>query len=97
MTHNFRLYYNDDGTPKYYSMEELEGNFIFIERSVFESSRYDIVVINGKIKSLSENIISKYHLVTEQSKSTVMCDSEDISIIVDKTQSYKLWDYTYSN
>ena len=97
MTLKFRLYYNDDGTPKYYSMEELDGNFIEIDKSVFEASRYDIVVINGKIKSLSENVISKYHLVNDISKTTVMCDSEDITLLTDSTESYKLWDYTYSN
>lgn len=97
MTHKFRLYYNDDGTPKFYSMEELDGNYIEIDQSVFEASRYDIVVINGKIKSLSENVISKYHLVNDISKTTVTCDSEDITLLTDSTESYKLWDYTYSN
>lgn len=97
MTLKFRLYYNDDGTPKYYSMEKLDGNFIEIDKSVFEASRYDIVVINGKIKSLSENVISKYHLVNDISKTTVMCDDEDITLLTDSTKSYKLWDYTYSN
>jgi hypothetical protein len=97
MTLKFRLYYNDDGTPKFYSMEELEGNFIYIDHQTFMAGRHDITVINGKIKSLSENIISKYHLVTESSKTTIMCDSEDITLLTDSTESYKLWDYTYSN
>ena len=97
MTSKFRLYYNNDGTPKYYSMEELDGDFIYVDNQTFMASRYDIVVINGKIKSLSENIISKYHLVTEQSSTTVITDSEDISIVSDLAQTYKLWDYTCSN
>lgn len=95
MTHKFRLYYNDDGTPKFYSMEELEGKFISIDRSVFEASRYDIKIVDGKIKSLSENTISKYHRVSELSKTTVKCDHDDISILSD--DRYNLWDYKNSN
>ena len=97
MTLIYKLYYKEDGSPKFYSMEVLEGDYIVVDQKTFESSRYDIKVIDGKIKSLSENVISKYHKVTEETKSAVKCDLEDISIIVDSNQLYNLWDYKNSN
>jgi hypothetical protein len=96
MSGKYRLYYNDDGIPLFYSMEELEGKFIFVELPVFESSRYDIKIVDGKIRSLNDTV-SKYHLVSVKTKTTVMCDQDDISILNIKKKSYKLWDYKSSN
>ena len=92
----YRLYYNHDGTPKYYSMEELDGQFIYVDQPTFQCCRYDVIVIDGKIRSLSENIVSKYKIVDVESETTVCTDSTDISIIVGRTQQHILWDYTSS-
>ena len=96
MSGKYRLYYNDDGSPLFYSMEELEGKFIFVELPIFESSRYDIKIVDGKIRSLTDTV-SKYHQVSVKTNTTVMCDRDDISILNNKNKSYKLWDYKISN
>jgi hypothetical protein len=98
MTSKYKLYYNkQDGTPKYYSMEDLDEDYIDVDQKTFEASRYDIKVVDGKIKSLYENSISKYQLITESTDTCIMCDYDDISIIVNNSLSYKLWDYKFTN
>ena len=96
MTSKYRLYYNSDGTPKYYSMEELEGTFIYVDQQTFQNCRYDIVVIKGVIKSLSENMISRYNQVDQETTTTVRTDPTDILLVVGQSDSYILWDYTSS-
>ena len=78
-------------------MEDLDGDYIDVDQKTFEASRYDIKVIDGKIKSLYENSISKYQLITESTDTCIMCDHDDISIIVNNSISYKLWDYKFTN
>jgi capsule polysaccharide export protein KpsC/LpsZ len=96
MTSKYRLYYNSDGTPKYYSMEELEGTFIYVDQQTFQNCRYDIIVVKGVIKSLSENTISRYNQVDQETSTTVRTDPTDILLVVGQSNRYILWDYTFS-
>ena len=89
----YRLYYNSDGSPKFYSMEEHDIPFIEVDLQTFETGRYDIVVIKGKIKSLTDNVISRLVPVTEPTDTSKWCDPTDVTIIVDKSQQHILWDY----
>ena len=97
MTPTYRLYYNDDGSPLHYSMEDLPGKYIEIDAMTFATGRHDIVVVNGKIKSLNSGIVARYHPVTEESDTTVACHPQDITILVDNNQPHKLWEHTISN
>ena len=89
----YRLYYNSDGTPRFYSMEEHDIPFIEVDLQTFEIGRYDIVVVKGKIKSLTDTVISHLVPVTEPTLTSKSCDPTDVTIIVDKSQKHILWDY----
>jgi len=74
----YRLYYNEDGTPKEYSRQELEGNYIVVSKQVFEERRYDVYVKNGKL--INPNRTTQYRkLVPSDEGSETLAD--DISII----------------
>lgn len=88
----YRLYYNSDGSPSFYTMEDLPGNWIGIDHQTFEQGRYDIVVRNKKIVSLSEMGISRYVRSDSETATAVRCDPYDITIISD-TDPYIIWDY----
>ena len=51
----FRLYYDDNGRVIYYSMEDLPGNYIVVDRHVFEQHRFDIRIKDGKIIKQNQN------------------------------------------
>ncbi len=89
----YRLYYNENGNPLHYSMEELPGKFIYVDQNVYQCSRYDVKIINGKLKSLNEINIFKYVRVDSESSTTVMTDPTDITLIVDSLNDHILMDY----
>lgn len=89
----YRLYYNDNGSPLHYSMEDLPGKFIYVDQNVYQSGRYDVKVVNGKLKSLNEINIFKYVKVDSGSNTTVMTDPSDITLIVDSLSDHILMDY----
>jgi hypothetical protein len=53
----YRLYYDENtGVPLFYSMEQPEGKFIWIDRDTYARCRFDIRVKKGKIVSLKPGI-----------------------------------------
>jgi hypothetical protein len=87
----FRLYYDDEGNILFYSCEKPEGKYIVITSDQYFASRYDVKVVDGKIKYLTNYItLSKL----EPSMSGTKCAIEDINIIVsdDYTGETITWD-----
>jgi hypothetical protein len=73
-------------------MEDLPGNFIYVDHQTFEQGRYDIVIKKRKIVSLADSGTKRYVRVKRQTPTTVRCDPDDITIIAD-SKKYYLWDY----
>lgn len=48
----YRLYYNEDGMPIVYTMEDLPGQWIEIDRETYVAGLTNVRVIQGKIKKL---------------------------------------------
>jgi len=83
----FRLYYNQDGSVLYYSMEDLPGNYIVIDRLTFDKARFDVRVKDGKI--IKQNHPASWKL-SPVATSNYACHKEDVSIIVAKDFENKL-------
>lgn len=47
----YRLYYNEDGSPRDYSRQEQEGPYIVVTKQEFFEGRFDVRVENGKLIS----------------------------------------------
>ena len=45
----YRLYYQDDGTLLYYSMEDLPGKYIDIDLATYQQYRSNVRVVDGKL------------------------------------------------
>lgn len=84
-----RLYYNDDGTVKFYTCEKPEGKYIVIDHNTYAQCRYDIRVIDGKISSINPKaIIAKL----KPDITGIKCHKEDISLIVNESDvNYNYW------
>ena len=77
----YRLYYDDQGLPLFYSMEDLPGNYIDIDKETyFQSSSY-VRVRDGKLIRTSINTSRK--LVP--SNIGFACDPNDVTIVSDSS------------
>ena len=85
----FRLYYDDNGDPIRYTPEKLEGNYIVVDKETWTLGRYDIKVIDGKIKHPTKYSYQK--LVP--SSQGVSCYKDDVSIIQDNDRNWSIKNY----
>ena len=45
----YRLYYDDEGFPLFYSVEQLPGNYIVVDQATYLSGPKHIKVVDGKL------------------------------------------------
>ena len=83
----YRCYYHDDGTPDFYTMEDLPGQWIEVTKEIYLMSPHHARVIDGKLKIFEpKKFISK--LKPNQLHGT-RCDPRDICVISDSTDNIK--------
>lgn len=81
----YRLYYNEDGTVRCYSMEDLDGDFIVVDQHTYNQFRTDLLVRDGKIIRITHN--SSWKLVPSNEQETYGCHPSNVSIVVEKDYS----------
>lgn len=87
VVHEFRLYYNkDDGTPLFYSMDDVEGDYIIVDKETYVESPLSVCVVDGKLKKWVFRDVSKLVVGTEGTT----CHSNDITVIANEGT---VWEY----
>ena len=85
----YRLYYNDDGMPICYSMEDLPGNYIELDADTYVRSPGNVRVVNGKLKEFQlAGIVTK---LKPTGATGTPCHPADVSIVVDQAQPHIKW------
>ena len=56
---SYRLYYDDQGRPVHYTMEDLPGNYVEIDRETYVIADSWVRVVDGKIKRLTRYTTQK--------------------------------------
>ena len=85
----YRLYYNNDGTPICYTMEDLPGNYIELDLETYRLSPPNVRVVDGKIVVVKiASTVSKLQPNVDRG---VPCDPRDVCIIVDESQPHIKW------
>lgn len=85
----YRLYHDDQGYPLFYSMEDLPGNYIEIDKETYAMSSSKVRVVDGKLKK--NNLASTAKL----KPNTVgkACHYKDICIVVPEDQKHIKWSF----
>ena len=83
----YRLYYDENGLPLFYSMEDLPGNYLEITKEQYHQASRKIRVKNNKIVELTGPLPSK--LVP--SDEGISCHPEDVSIVVNNSTPHIKW------
>ena len=85
----FRLYYNTDGSPVCYSMEDLPGNYIEVDRETYLTGSHNVRVVDQKIVQLSTVGASKK--LRPNSVTGTACDPRDICVVVEENHPHVKW------
>ena len=83
----YRLYYNDNGNPITYTMEDLPGNYIDVDRITYLTSSMNVKVINGQMIKIETRKFDK--LVP--AVTGISCSTHDVCVIVNPTQPNTKW------
>jgi hypothetical protein len=84
----YRLYYNDDGTPIIYSMEELSGNYIEVDQQTYVLTPFNVRVVDGKLVYIKPVVTVKKLQPGDQGTA---CDPGDVCIVVNENQPNQKW------
>jgi hypothetical protein len=84
---SFRLYYDEQGLPLFYSMQDEPGNYIEIDRETYHNPPTHIKIVDGKIKQLSVNFVAK--LVP--SNTGTPCAVDNVCVVVDQGTPHTKW------
>jgi hypothetical protein len=83
----FRLYYDSDGAPLFYSMEDCPGTYIEIDQETFARGATNVRVRDGKLIEITWATTTK--LVPGNSGSP--CHPDNVAVIVAEDQPHIRW------
>ena len=83
----YRLYYNEQGRPLFYSMEDLPGTYIEVDAETFARSNTNVRVRNGKIVEVTWQTTARL----EPSNTGTPCHPQDVAIVVDINTPHQCW------
>ena len=83
----FRLYYDDQGRPLFYSMADLPGTYIEIDQKTFARGATNVRVRDGKLVELTWATTTK--LIPGNSGSP--CHPDNVAVIVTEDQPHTKW------
>lgn len=84
----YRLYYDEEGDPLFYSMEDRPGNYIDIDQETFNRASSRVRVKNGRLVSTAVHRTSRKLVPSTQG---VACDTRDVCVVVNPEQTHTKW------
>jgi hypothetical protein len=84
----YRLYFNEQGYPVCYSMEELPGNYIEIDSATYARALPNVQVVNNKIQVLHQSTTVRK---LQPGDTGTPCDPRDVCVVVDTEQDHIKW------
>jgi hypothetical protein len=84
----FRLYYNNDGSPNCYSMEDLPGNYIDVDAETFATRLQNVRVVNQQLVHIRPKTLVKKLVPSDTGTA---CDPQDVCVIVADKQPHTKW------
>ena len=85
----YRLYYNDDGAPIIYSMEELPDNYIEVDQQTYVLAPFNVRVVDNKLTYIKP-VVTVKKLQPNKLGGTA-CDPRDVCVVVSADQPHKKW------
>jgi hypothetical protein len=84
----YRLYYNDNGSPIIYTMEDLPGNYIEVDQSTYVLTPFNVKVVDSKLVYIKPVVTVKK---LQPNIDGTACNPQDVCIVVDTDQPHTNW------
>jgi hypothetical protein len=85
---SYRLYYNDDGTPKCYSMEDMPDKYIEVDSKTYALRPWNVKIQDGKLHIISPAVTVKK---LQPGNEGLPCSPNDICVVVTANQPHTKW------
>jgi hypothetical protein len=86
---SLRLYYNADGTPELYTMENLPGDYIEVDAETYALRSFGVRVIDQQLVHVQPK--RQINKLQPNPDNGISCDPSDVCVVVDKTQPHIKW------
>ena len=89
---SYRLYYNDDGSPLCYTMDDLPGKYIEVDRDTYINHTWNVRVEDEKLRIIP--IRKKANKLVPSHKDGIACHPGDICVVTNPNQDHIKWNMT---
>jgi len=89
---SYRLYYNDDGSPQCYTMDDLPGKYVEVDRETYVNHTWNVRVEDGKLHIIP--ITKKVEKLGPSLADGIACHLQDVCVVVNPNQIHTKWDIT---
>jgi hypothetical protein len=83
----YRLYYNDQGRPLFYTMEDLPGNYIEVDLETYLISPTNARVVDGHLVLIETRQFNKLR----PGQDGTCCDPTNVAIVVEPSEPHIKW------
>jgi hypothetical protein len=85
---SYRIYYNEDGRPTSYTVDDLPGNYIEVDAETYVNGDRNIRIVNGKIEKIRQPVV-----VAKLTPAVlgISCHPDNVAVVVDSTQPHTKW------
>lgn len=85
----YRLYYDVTGAPECYSMEDLPGKYILVDKETYAQAPWNVQVVNGVLHTIHPAVQVKKLSPTVNSGTP--CHTQDVCVVVAPDQFHTTW------
>ena len=89
---SYRLYYNDNGTPKCYSMDRMPDKYVEVDAETFALQPWNVLVVEGKLTFVQPKI--QVQRLSPNQLAGTRCHPQDICVVVQEQQPHIKWNKT---
>ena len=85
---SYRIYYDDNGRPTCYTVEDLPGNYIEVDVAIYTDCDRNIRIVDGRIEKIKQPVmVAKL----TPSDAGISCHPDNVAVVVDHAQPHTKW------
>ena len=85
----YRLYHNADGTARFYTMEDLPGDYILVDHETYVNDCRNVRVVQGKLMFVAPTRTVK--LLQPSTDVGTACHPQDVTVVVTGDRPHTKW------